>query len=478
MPTLRLNDAALSLTIPVGQALTVTAPPGSIASVADLVDFSPSGIVTGTTGIFGPYATPQTVRVACTAGAVSWDIGVAASKNVEYTIDPVTGGSIFSAPESTLKLPAGETDLSQQKLSFALSFGQKQIRPVMGAPPVVTLDVASPAGKQALESSNTALFEFDGFWVPHHEFGQYGYKVSGHVIAPGYPYNHDTRSSRLEFCTDSPVVTFEVAQNPAMQNPVINLWIDGQLTQSAQYNSPGNGAAHNVKIDFSGLSDPKAAKTIRIDSNNAAMQKVWIEPAATVWKSESKSAVRIGFLGDSITEGYHAGGVSSNAYQMGWWNTCADILGWKRAINYGKTTIGYINNGGSLKMIDRLQSIVSGQLDVLVCAAGVNDQSATHDQMKAAVLDFLAQAKALMPATRLIIVGPFTGPGQTASAASFTGIKAACEEAGQWYVDTKLPMAWQGSNSADYLSADSVHPNQAGHNYLAQRIANGIRGFL
>lgn len=91
MPTLRQNDPALSLTIPVGHALTIIAPPGSSAYVADLVDFTPSGTVTGQTTVFGPYTEPQTVRVSCTAGAVSWGISVAADDNVKYRADPLTG---------------------------------------------------------------------------------------------------------------------------------------------------------------------------------------------------------------------------------------------------------------------------------------------------------------------------------------------------------------------------------------------------
>lgn len=96
MITLRKNDPSPSVTIETGLALTVKAPPGSSAYVSDLIDFSPSGSVDGTTTVFGPYETPQTVTIVCTNGAVFWEIGKPVVNYVTVETNPVTGGRIFS----------------------------------------------------------------------------------------------------------------------------------------------------------------------------------------------------------------------------------------------------------------------------------------------------------------------------------------------------------------------------------------------
>lgn len=80
MSTLRTPET-VTIIIPVGNALTVTAPTGSTATVNDQTDFSPSGTVTGTTTMFGPYTETTTVAVVCTAGAVSWDVSTPVVQN-------------------------------------------------------------------------------------------------------------------------------------------------------------------------------------------------------------------------------------------------------------------------------------------------------------------------------------------------------------------------------------------------------------
>lgn len=105
MITLRKNDPSPSVTIETGLALTVKAPPGSSAYVSDLIDFSPSGSVDGTTTVFGPYETPQTVTIVCTNGAVFWEIGKPVVNYVTVKTNPVTGVIELSSGEK--RVPVG-----------------------------------------------------------------------------------------------------------------------------------------------------------------------------------------------------------------------------------------------------------------------------------------------------------------------------------------------------------------------------------
>ncbi|RZL39233.1 MAG: hypothetical protein EOP35_04140 [Rubrivivax sp.] len=88
MPTLRLGDRAVRIRVPVGDALVVTAPAGSSATVVHLSDMNPSATVTGATQYFGPYPGTKTLTVTCTAGAVSFDVPDA---SLDVTEDPASG---------------------------------------------------------------------------------------------------------------------------------------------------------------------------------------------------------------------------------------------------------------------------------------------------------------------------------------------------------------------------------------------------
>ena len=77
MITLR-NTETVTVTVPVGDALTVSAAAGSGAAVTNYSDFSTAATVTGATTVFGPFAQTTRLTLACTAGAVAWDIALAA----------------------------------------------------------------------------------------------------------------------------------------------------------------------------------------------------------------------------------------------------------------------------------------------------------------------------------------------------------------------------------------------------------------
>lgn len=93
MTTLRLGDAPVRLSIPIGEALTIVAPAGSSAYVADFSDFDPAASVSGTTHTFGPYTKTETVTVKCTAGAVDFSIA-----KVDASQAVVSGGGNTATP--------------------------------------------------------------------------------------------------------------------------------------------------------------------------------------------------------------------------------------------------------------------------------------------------------------------------------------------------------------------------------------------
>jgi hypothetical protein len=75
MTTTRNTESLQVVSIAVGDALTVTAPPGSTCYVAEPITFSVASTVTGATQVFGPFATPTVLNLSASNGAVNWSVG-------------------------------------------------------------------------------------------------------------------------------------------------------------------------------------------------------------------------------------------------------------------------------------------------------------------------------------------------------------------------------------------------------------------
>lgn len=403
-----------------------------------------------------------------------WDI--VKHRLVQYKRDPLTGGIDLSAGDKTIRESVG-------RMKRAEKYSLKAVRPVMASAPTVTpgSTLASITDHVDLVPYTDTAFTLDGRWAGHPAFGAYGYYCSDHVLATS---GNMTRTSRLEFMTDAPVFAFDTAQNPYAEAQNILIWINDKLVSSSAVTYTADGAGHVTKVDLSAQTTPRGPWKVRLDSNNVAFNAVAIGPLDRVWPVSYEDTVRVGFMGDSITEGYNATQMSTS-----WWNTLSDLMGWKRALNFGRTSIGYINDGGSYTLGDRLASVSAFPLDVLICAGGINDWAATEQQEHDAVVAFITSAQSLMPRVKLIIVGPFAAPGQAVRDQIFDAIKAACAEKSVDYIDTKLPYPWQfgtgrvgattGNGNSDlYISSDNVHPSQAGHDYLAQRLYQSVSGVV
>jgi hypothetical protein len=74
MTTLR-SGQSVNVDIPVGQALTVTAPTGSTASISNPPDVDlVQAVASGSQTVVGPFSTSRRITLACTAGGVDWGI--------------------------------------------------------------------------------------------------------------------------------------------------------------------------------------------------------------------------------------------------------------------------------------------------------------------------------------------------------------------------------------------------------------------
>ncbi|SDO97471.1 Lysophospholipase L1 [Klenkia soli] len=186
------------------------------------------------------------------------------------------------------------------------------------------------------------------------------------------------------------------------------------------------------------------------------------------------------FVGDSFTAG-----VGASASNRAWSCVAAQTLDWvcNRDAEGGT---GFVNDGRSNQpdfspLPDRLDATAATYLaDVVVIDAGRNDMQVDPTEVGAVADAYLARVRERWPDAALVLIRPaflgqVSGPddvwGQT--------ILAQWDELAARYGGVVLdPIAeqWVAPEEVDgFLSEDGVHPNDAGHERLAERFVADVR---
>jgi lysophospholipase L1-like esterase len=162
----------------------------------------------------------------------------------------------------------------------------------------------------------------------------------------------------------------------------------------------------------------------------------------------------------------------------------ADATGMRLLLD-GQGGTGFINdargtgNGDTSKLIDRL--VADGQkspdASVVVVDAGRNDLSDPIDEVGGAVSDYLDHARAQWPAADIVVVipafitqQPFDGYREVRSR-----FESSATKVGATLIDPIAEGWYQNVDVATLVSADRVHPNDAGALLIAQRMEESLR---
>lgn len=192
-------------------------------------------------------------------------------------------------------------------------------------------------------------------------------------------------------------------------------------------------------------------------------------PTATPTPTPTAAPKTVAFLGDSYTAG--DGASTGNT----WVELLSDANNWQ-PMNFGRAGTGYLTSletGGAatcgldicpnyLAMADL---VIEAQPDVVIVSGGHNDGAVLYPQLKFAIAELFAKLRTGLPDAEIIAIAPVWADEPLAE--DFSAVTEAVE-AGVTAVDGSfIDLGTPLENRPDLIAPDFVHPNDAGHQYLA-----------
>lgn len=304
-----------------------------------------------------------------------------------------------------------------------------------------------------------------------------------------YPNTYASGQSvwSVEFGTDAQ--TIQVRMKYISTATMYRLSVDGRKVTDLMQASGGTtaGSGHLITIDFGSA----APRRIRLDFSTFPFGGIYIPPTATLWGVPLQGG-RLMVLGDSIPDGSSqntGAGCGTWVDRLGRLFGCTDV--WRQ----GRGGTGYITAGSYATFGDRASvDVIPHAPDRLIIWGGYNDSSGSQSAIASAAASLYSAVNAGLPGCQPYVIGcwsPTGSPGagitntdatlRTAAAAA--GIPFISPVSGAVYNASGALVATHGAwitaaNAASYIGADAVHPNDAGHIYLARRISAAIRTLM
>jgi lysophospholipase L1-like esterase len=355
---------------------------------------------------------------------------------------------------------------------------------VMASPPTVTPAASADAGATNLISirSNLSVCRLLGAtWTDD----------GSSSMVPSTTTRNDASkfaySGVIEFETDSPIVSV------GLQTSGISclIEVDGYFASKTPTTRSGSGTQY-VNVTFGS----SARRLLRLHAAHSA-RFIGLPAIYRAWQTSQSDIIRAVITGDSYTASTGVDGVA-----LSWANIFGLLMGWRdvRACGIGGT--GYIAPGGGTawKCRDHISDITGVSPDVVVFAHGTNDAVYSASDITAEALLNYQAVRSALPNALIIVLGAWpqnSGPSFSiltvenaiSAAVSQFGddnclfVPVSTFAGGSWVFGTGKSGATNGTGNADLYQggttgSDGVHPNQAGHLYLAQRAASAVRNAL
>jgi lysophospholipase L1-like esterase len=176
---------------------------------------------------------------------------------------------------------------------------------------------------------------------------------------------------------------------------------------------------------------------------------------------------RVVVLGDSFSSGWNGAGIGSR----GWPAIVAATRGW-RVTNLAVAGTGFLNPGWTGQAVgSRTGETVRHRPDVVFVVAGHNDSRWSVAATAAAADAVIDRLRVALPDAVLVVVAPIWQDGSPPARALALRdrLRHTASAVGALFIDP-LAERWFGGVSHRFIGSDGLHPTNAGHRYLAERI--------
>ncbi|RKT33688.1 lysophospholipase L1-like esterase [Microbacterium sp. AG1240] len=180
--------------------------------------------------------------------------------------------------------------------------------------------------------------------------------------------------------------------------------------------------------------------------------------------SEREPVTTIAFLGDSWAGGAGVpGGGPDNSYAA----RTAREIGWPYDIFAGGGT-GYTFPENT-RFMSRVAPLIEAAPDVVVVQGSSNDYRASEEEIRQAADEVFAAIRAGLPEARIYALGVFDSPGAPTDLndVSRRAVSAAAAASGVTWIDGNA----DGWLNVETDFADGYHPNEGGHQKVADQLA-------
>lgn len=199
----------------------------------------------------------------------------------------------------------------------------------------------------------------------------------------------------------------------------------------------------------------------------AGVSGAWTAPAA--W---ADAPARIAVIGDSYTTGSDEGGNGTRSWTAQAWNLLSERGVRVQADVAAEGGAGYGRPGNHGSVFQDLTARAVRRNDVLVVFFGSrNDQPVSPAQFPGMAAGTFHLARYVAPDAKMLVIGP-PWPSSTPPPAVLAirdALRTQAAAIGATFVDPIAEDWFVGR--PDLIGRDGVHPTDAGHTYMAERIA-------
>ncbi len=342
----------------------------------------------------------------------------------------------------------------------------------------------NPAGltKAYLYPSNTDKFAVSGGQFAEVTSGLYRLRAA--VIAEtggNLAMNDGSQGTygRVRIMTDASKMSWRVGPTSA----AYRFLVDGQYVSASGTTTVNSGGATHeyISLDFGS----SAVREVTLEMQLAcALVGAYVGPTESIWAPED-DRLNLVLLGDSMVYGTNTS-LKGDAYGA----VLADWLG-VNGQNSGSGGTGWATptNYRFDERIDNGDLELGGSPDIIVLTASYNDRALSQATVTANALSGMLSARSQYPSVPIFVMGCL--PGATGPSSQIVATEAAVKSAfdsfgdpfsafvpisesttAGWITGTGAVGSTTGTGNSDrYTDADTVHPNEDGHDYIGRQAA-------